>query len=337
VLVALLLPLGFFYRAALNLFAGRDMTPPPGAQPPPEKPRPAIAVANAAQVGLVTRLPRDIRKVAWGPITGRIALLGAETPIEVLDADTLALRQTIGAGRPIVNFAFSPDGQTVAWSERNKKAEIRSLGKDQRLVLEPENPEPTVAFSPDGKLLVTGGYGARAEVWDAVTGKAVRRFDSRPEGLLQVGFRPPNGTHLAIGNRNGQTYLYEVATGKLRHTLPRPMSHELKFSPDGNLLAVGYVDGGLGVWDVAGGDLLRSRATGAEIFSLDWSRTGNVLATGSQTGTITLWDPRDLSVLKELNAGDRVTAVRFNPDGSRLLAATGREIQVWGLPPGGGD
>jgi WD40 repeat protein len=164
-----------------------------------------------------------------------------------------------------------------------------------------------------GRTLATSGRDGLVKLWD-------------------VAFRP-NGKHLAIGNRNGPTYLYEAATGKLRYALPRQMSHELKFSPDGNVLAVAYVDGSVGLWDVAGGELLHCRGTAEEVWSLDWSPAGEVLATGGLKGTITLWDPRDLTVLKELNAGEAVKCIRFSPDGSRLLAATMQEVQVWGLPP----
>ena len=37
--------------------------------------------------------------------------------------------------------------------------------------------------------------------------------------------------------------------GKLLYTLPKRMSHELKFNPSGTMLAVTYVDGGVSIWD----------------------------------------------------------------------------------------
>ena len=56
------------------------------------------------------------------------------------------------------------------------------------------------------------------------------------------------------------------------------MSQELKFRPDGRVLAVAYVDGGVGLWDVAEGTPLRDGPTGSqEVYTLDWSPAGDVL------------------------------------------------------------
>jgi len=145
---------------------------------------------------------------------------------------------------------------------------------------------------------------------------------------------------LAIGNRNAFIRLFEVPTGKLLHELPRSQTQEIKFSPNGRTLAAGYVDGTVGLWNVADGKLLRSEATGAqEVYTLDWSPKGDVLATAGREGRIVLWEPQELKVLKSLDSPEWVIQVRFSPDGTRLLSAGGRmargpdrKVAVWGLP-----
>src|SRR5262249_48555047 len=158
-------------------------------------------------------------------------------------------------------------------------------------------------------------------------------------GGLLAGFGP-HGGGIGLGNRNHTTHLYEVKTGKLLHELPRRMSHELKFSPDGRTLAVAYVNGEVALWDVVGGKLLGVRATGAEeVYTLDWGRKSDVIVTAGLKGKIILWNSADLTVLKELAAPEWVIRVRFSPDGDRLLSAGGgrgpgseRKVIVWGLP-----
>jgi WD40 repeat protein len=194
-------------------------------------------------------------------------------------------------------------------------------------------------FSPDGKVLATGGYGTHAKLWDAASGKLIRTLEAGEEGGLTVAFSP-DGKRIAVGNRNRRTRIYE-ATGKLLHTLPRSMSHELKFSPNGRILAVAYVDGRVGLWSTATGQFLHEKPTGArEVYTLDWSPQGDVLATAGARGKILLWDPRSMTLLKELEAPSWVIRVRFSPDGARLLSSGGdetpggkRAVTVWGIDP----
>ena len=196
-----------------------------------------------------------------------------------------------------------------------------------------------MAFSPDGRLLATGGAGTQAKVWEAATGKLVRSLDAGGEGGLTCVFSP-DGKVLAVGNRNDTTRLYEVGTWKLLHTLHKAQTQGLKFSPDNKLLAVGYVDGEVGLWDVQTGKRVRSApARVKEVYEVDWTPKGDVLVTAGREGVIALWDPKELTVLRELESPEWVILARFSPDGTRLWTAGGgmaspadRRVIVWGLP-----
>jgi hypothetical protein len=303
----------------------------------------AITPANAARVELLTELPRDIRDIAWGPAPGEVALLAGDSCVQVLNSESFVPLRTIGAGQRLTHFALRPDGAAVAWSTQQSRVEIHSFEAKRALILDAGAGDPAVAFSPDGRLLATGGYGARASLWDSSTGQLVRPCEAPPTevGGLTLAFSP-DGELLAVANVNGLTHVNEVATGRLLHVLPRKHPQGLKFSPDSKLLAVAYNDGTIALWDAADGNLVVSRETGAQrLFTLDWTPAGDLLATGGQKSTITLWNSRDLSVLRALPALESVLRVSFSPDGSRLLAAGGsiafgldRKVLVWGLPPG---
>jgi WD40 repeat protein len=213
---------------------------------------------------------------------------------------------------------------------------------DERTVIaffEPEDHQPGLEFSPDGKLVATGGYGHQAKIWSVSRGRLLRSLHiGATIGGLTVRFSP-DGTMLAVGNRNADTKIFEVSSGNVRLTLDKKMSQDLRFHPNGKTLAVTYVDASIGIWNVVDGKLLHIVKTPAsELYTVDWSPDGDVLATAGRDAKITLWNAKDLSILKELEAPDWVISVRFCPDGRRLFSAGGsqkdakqRKVQVWGL------
>lgn len=307
------------------------------AAPAPSRKAEAISVKNAGKVTLLREVAWDAWEMVWMP-KNQLALHRWEQPVEVVDPISLRTVRKLADGKRLVHFAVSSDGETIAFCENTNSVEIHNLRTKEMVRLDIGNSQPSMAFSPDGKLLATGGYGTQAKLWSTTSGKQIRCLDAPCAGGLTTVFSP-DGKLLAVGNRNDVTRLFEVETGKLVHTLPRKMSHELNFSPNGKVLAVAYVDAGVVLWDVENGNLLVERQTkGKEIYTLDWSPAGDVLATAGLQGDIILWDVANLSILKELTAPEWVIRVRFSPDGSRFYSAGGksfpavdRKLSVWGL------
>src|SRR3712207_7114215 len=50
-------------------------------------------------------------------------------------------------------------------------------------------------------------------------------------------FRSPDGAKLAVSNRNHETQVFEVATGKLLHKFDKRMTQDVAFRPDGKVIA----------------------------------------------------------------------------------------------------
>ncbi|HYH68576.1 MAG TPA: sigma-70 family RNA polymerase sigma factor [Urbifossiella sp.] len=66
-----------------------------------------------------------------------------------------------------------------------------------------------LAFSPDGRWLLTGGEDRSVRVWDAVGGREVRRFDGHLGSVEQVAFTPDGASAVSVGD-DGAAYLWAV-------------------------------------------------------------------------------------------------------------------------------
>src|SRR5262249_26253692 len=145
-------------------------------------------------------LPRDVVDIVWGPKAGQVSFVGWQKPVEILNAATFEPVRKVGTENGI-SFATSKDENIVAWCENTTWFSIHDLRTVKITVLDTKNPQPGVAFSPDGKLIATGGYGTEAKLWDVAKGEHVRSFSTDAEGGLTPVFSP-DGKLLAVGNRN---------------------------------------------------------------------------------------------------------------------------------------
>jgi WD40 repeat protein len=276
------------------------------------------AMAELQTVARVT-VP-DVFHLAWSPDRSRIGLILWEKPVEIRDSVSLGLRETFGQGKKLITFCISPDPNIVAYGENNKNVYVEDLTTHKFFTLKTKNSQPSIAFSPDGKLIATGGYGTEVMLWDVSHGRQIGTFQHPgTEGALTPVFSP-DGKRLAVGNRNNVTALFDVSSCQLIRTWPHQSTQELQFDPTGKVLAVTYVNGQLRLWNVADGRLLREVKSGAEeLYSVDWSPDGRMLATSGSHGPITLWDASDLKVVKEIQGRPWVSQVRFSPDGFNLI------------------
>lgn len=304
------------------------------AAPLREKPATPIMASNVQQIKEIAAIERDATRIGWVPNSGALALMPWEGDLEIMDTRTFKPIRKLAAGKKLVNFAFSADGERLAWAENNSSLTIEELKTGKTLSFDTESSQPSPAFTPNGKWIATGGV-----LWDAATGKKIRDFDTGAKGGLTPAFSP-DGKTFALGDRNSDPRLFETETGKLLHVLPGKMTQGIAFNPTGTVLATTYVDGSLGLWDVASGKSLHhAKSGGQELYSVDWSLKGDLLVTSGLNSKIILWDAKDLTQLKVLDASEWVIKVRFSPDGSRVYSAGGstqtrddRKITVWGLP-----
>jgi WD40 repeat protein len=139
----------------------------------------------------------------------------------------------------------------------------------------------SVAFSPDGKLLASGGIDKVVRLWDVTTGKTIATLKGHIDTISSVVFSP-DGKTLASTGTDRTILLWDVRRGKNTATLRTGHTDSvtsLAFSPDGKVLASASQDKTIKLWDVAGGKCTATlKGHTEEVWSVAFRPDGKVLA-----------------------------------------------------------
>jgi WD40 repeat protein len=198
-----------------------------------------------------------------------------------------------------------------------------------------------VVFGPDGKTVVAHGMLAGVRVWDAATGRELRRFPEKsdlnrpakalsPDGRLVVVMEPGEpGQGWTLGRR-------DVMTGKQVRAIGEGKSYgnaeHVQFSPDGKLLAVvenSTNEPVVEIWDVGSGEQ-RCAMSGhkRQVWSAQFTGQGNTLMTGAADGRIILWDTATGKQVRELVTEPGVGSAAVSTDGRRVASVHWSEVQI---------
>jgi WD40 repeat protein len=169
---------------------------------------------------------------------------------------------------------------------------------------------------------------------------------AHPGGVPDVAYSP-DGTRLASIGADGMVKIWEPGTGELLLTLDGGLAepgYSLAFSPDGGLLAAGYVTHVL-LWDPSSGEMiagLSGQSVGTEIgYNLSvgqmcFSPDGSRLAVANMDGHSKVWEPAAArEILAFGAAGLPAKAMACSPDG-KVLATAGDEgiVRLWDAESG---
>ena len=197
----------------------------------------------------------------------------------------------------------------------------------------------SVAFSPDGKLLASGGDDEIIYLWNVSDG-SIKHVSRGHRGSVNSVAFSPDGSLLASGSSDATVKLWRVADGSILHNLKKNTFgvNAVAFSPNGNLLASGGSDFVIRLWQVDSGTLFHFFIGHTKnINALCFSPDGKYLVSNSDDNTIRLWQissGKPLNVLKNRKTGDTKTVI-FNHN-SDVLASGGMDnsISIWNVKTG---
>jgi WD40 repeat protein/serine/threonine protein kinase len=197
----------------------------------------------------------------------------------------------------------------------------------------------SVAFSPDGRWIVSGSYDGTANVWDAASGQVTLTLDAQTGPVTCIAFSS-DGKRIASGTTGRMIQVWDAANGQALRALKghtRPIA-AVAFSPDGSRIASGSWDKTVKVWDAGTGSELHTLKGHTEsVASVAFSPDGKRIASGSDDKTVKVWDAsggREALTLKG-HTGP-VSSVAFSPDGARIVSggSNGSTLRVWDASSG---
>src|SRR5262245_27022515 len=228
--------------------------------------------------------------------------------------------------------AGAPEGPAPARADRHgdplPAGAVARLGTSR---LRHGQPVYSVAFSPDGSILASGGSDGRVVLWEAATGREMRQIALGP-GVLNALVFTSDGKRLLTGGSGGPIRLLETATGKeLRRFqgLTGQVS-ALALSPDDRFVVSAGPNPTLRLWDVDTGKEVRQfTAQRGAITSVVFCPDGKHFVSAGPDDGVRLWEAATGQMVRQFvstapgtppQGADRVEALALARDGKTLAA-----------------
>ena len=247
--------------------------------------------------------------IAYSPEGNTIATKNWNDTVQLWDAKTGKRKTTLKHTNlihllftdreyEISSAVFAPDGNTVVtvgeyythdegtiylWHVRTGK---------RKIIYEGDNYHSVVAFSPDGRTIVSGDLGGKIRFWNPVTGELEATITTQHTSSVKSLVYSPDGRTIAISKRNTNVVrLWDIATGENTITLTGHIGEvsAIAYSPDGRTIATGSHDRTVRLWNANTGKHKTTFTGYTRITSLIYSPDGRTLVSGNWDHTV-LWE-----------------------------------------------
>ncbi|PPQ74828.1 hypothetical protein CVT26_005429 [Gymnopilus dilepis] len=197
----------------------------------------------------------------------------------------------------------------------------------------------SVAFSPDGRRIISGSSDKTIRIWDAETGESLPDSLARHQARVHsVGFSP-DGKKIVSGSKDKSIRLWDSDTGEaLRPPIEGHSDwvRSVAFSPDGKQICSASGDRMIHLWSTETGHQLGQplRGHANRVTCVAFSPDGRYIVSASLDWTVRLWDVESGKQLQPVLNGhsDCVWSVAFSPDGNLVVSGSNDcTVRLWDI------
>lgn len=232
--------------------------------------------------------------------------------------------------------AFSPDGERLVSGSKDgtvRHWDIRTALQTQEIANRSETWR-TVAWSPDGTLIATGGN-SNVALWDGKTGAAVGGLTGHNGQIRGLAFSA-DSRQIATSSCDSQVKLWNVAdrTAVKNFSGHTGFASAVAISRSGKWVASAGWDKTLKVWNAVTGEIKFNIPNQPGVgHSVAFSPDERVFASATSSGNVRIWNLETGNMNRELTFSEhpgRVWAIAFKPDDARALAVgADRLLGLW--------
>lgn len=192
----------------------------------------------------------------------------------------------------------------------------------------------SVAYSPDGKRIVSGSGDDTVKVWEALTGKELLSWRTAGKGVTALALSS-DGKQIVTGHWDKSIQIWDASSGKKLSTLRGHAENitSISLSSDGKRIVSGSGDDTLKIWDTATGKILHSLDHDNEydIAAVAFSPDGKWIVSGDGDNVLKVWDAANGEDVRTLLGHDgAITAVAFSPDGRSIVSGSiDDSVRIW--------